>query len=102
MGMNGIAKFDCVASGNPPPSVFWTKEGSQDLMFTGTTHGQMQVTAEGTLMINVRTIRIEACLFNEYFYKASHSKVVKERALHVHQTKTKHFIAKLFAQPVDS
>ena len=55
MGMNGIAKFDCVASGNPPPSVFWTKEGSQDLMFTGTTHGQMQVTAEGTLMINVRT-----------------------------------------------
>ena len=55
MGMNGIAKFDCVASGNPPPSVFWTKEGSQDLMFTGTTHGQMQVTAEGTLMINVST-----------------------------------------------
>ena len=55
MGMNGIAKFDCVASGNPLPSVFWTKEGSQDLMFTGTTHGQMQVTAEGTLMINVRT-----------------------------------------------
>ena len=55
MGMNGIAKFDCVASGNPPPSVFWTKEGSQDLMFTGTTHGQMQVTAEGTLVINVST-----------------------------------------------
>ena len=48
------------------------------------------------------SIRIEARLFNEYFYKASHSKVVKERALHVHQTKTKHFIAKLFAQPVDS
>ena len=48
------------------------------------------------------TIRIEARQFNEHFYKASHSKVVKERALHVHQTKTKHFIAKLFAQPVDS
>jgi roundabout axon guidance receptor 2 len=27
--MNGIAKFECVANGNPPPSVFWTKEGSQ-------------------------------------------------------------------------
>ena len=53
MGMNGIAKFECVASGNPPPSVFWTKEGSQDLMFAGTTHGQMLVTPKGTLTINV-------------------------------------------------
>ena len=54
------------------------------------------------LVDDIKNIRIEACLFNEHFYKASHSKVVKERALHVHQTKTKHFIAKLFAQPVDS
>ena len=29
VGMNGIAKFECAADGNPPPSVFWTKEGSQ-------------------------------------------------------------------------
>ena len=53
VGMNGIARFDCTASGNPPPSVFWTKEGSQELMFTGTTHGQMHVTSEGTLTIQV-------------------------------------------------
>ena len=26
IGLNGIAKFDCVAQGNPPPSVFWAKE----------------------------------------------------------------------------
>ena len=52
VGMNGIAKFDCVANGNPPPSVFWTKEGSQDLMFAGTTHGQMHVTTDGTLTIH--------------------------------------------------
>ena len=26
VGLNGIAKFDCVATGNPSPSVFWTKE----------------------------------------------------------------------------
>jgi roundabout axon guidance receptor 2 len=52
--MNGIAKFECVASGNPPPSVFWTKEGSQELMFSGTTHGQMFVTPDGTLAIQVR------------------------------------------------
>ncbi len=51
VGMNGIAKFECVADGNPPPSVFWSKEGSQELMFAGTTHGQMHVTADGTLRI---------------------------------------------------
>ena len=49
--MNGIATFECVATGNPPPSVFWTKEGSQDLMFTGTTHGQWFVTDDGTLTL---------------------------------------------------
>ena len=53
VGMNGIAKFDCEATGNPPPSVFWTKEGSQELMFAGTTHGQMFVSQEGTLTIQV-------------------------------------------------
>eukprot|EP00094_Tigriopus_californicus_P012647 TCALIF_12225-PA protein Name:"Similar to sax-3 Protein sax-3 (Caenorhabditis elegans)" AED:0.39 eAED:0.39 QI:0/0.33/0.14/0.85/0.66/0.85/7/2139/326 len=51
VGMNGIAKFECVVDGNPPPSIFWTKEGSQELMFSGTTHGQMHVTTDGTLMI---------------------------------------------------
>ena len=56
VGMNGIAKFECVAGGNPPPSVFWTKEGSQELMFSGTTHGQMFVSPDGTLAIQVRII----------------------------------------------
>ena len=55
VGMNGIATFECHASGNPPPSVFWTKEGSQELMFAGTTHGQMFVTEDGTLTIQVNT-----------------------------------------------
>ncbi len=53
VGMNGIAKFECQANGNPPPSVFWTKEGSQELMFAGTTHGQMFVSEDGTLTIQV-------------------------------------------------
>lgn len=52
--MNGIAKFECVAEGNPPPSIFWTKEGSQDLMFHGTTHGHLLVDEDGTLAIQVR------------------------------------------------
>ena len=55
VGMNGIATFECHASGNPPPSVFWTKEGSQELMFAGTTHGQMFVTEDGTLTIQVNS-----------------------------------------------
>ena len=42
---------------------------------------------------------IEACLFKHPFYKWSHSKGIKQRALLVHQRKTKHFIARLFAQP---
>ncbi len=56
VGMNGIAKFECQAGGNPPPSVFWTKEGNLDLMFAGTTHGQMHVSSEGTLVIQVSDI----------------------------------------------
>ena len=48
------------------------------------------------------TIQIEACQVNPTFYKSSHSKGLKERALHIHQTKTKHFIGELVAQPIDS
>ena len=57
VGMNGIATFECQASGNPPPSVFWTKEGSQELMFAGTTHGQMFVSEDGTLTIQVLLLK---------------------------------------------
>ena len=57
VGMNGIATFECQASGNPPPSVFWTKEGSQELMFAGTTHGQMFVSEDGTLTIQVQLLK---------------------------------------------
>lgn len=49
--INGVAKFECVASGNPQPSVFWTKEGSQELMFPENSYGQFHVSSEGTLEI---------------------------------------------------
>ena len=42
---------------------------------------------------------IEACLFKHPFYTRGQSKGIKQRALHVHRRKTKHFIAKLFPQP---
>nr|CAD7201378.1 unnamed protein product [Timema douglasi] len=51
VGLNGIAMFDCVATGNPPPSVFWNKEGSQLLMFPGNSYGYFHVTPEGSLKI---------------------------------------------------
>lgn len=51
IGLNGVATFDCVAAGNPPPSVFWTKEGSQQLMFPDSSYGHIHVTGHGTLQI---------------------------------------------------
>jgi len=51
VGLNGIANFDCVAQGNPSPSVFWMREGSQVLMFPGNAYGHFHVTEEGTLRI---------------------------------------------------
>ncbi|KAL1128890.1 hypothetical protein AAG570_013424 [Ranatra chinensis] len=52
VGLNGVASFECEASGNPPPSLFWTKEGSQVLMFPGNSYGRLQVTPQGTLNIH--------------------------------------------------
>ncbi|XP_035784740.1 protein sax-3-like isoform X1 [Anopheles albimanus] len=49
--LNGVATFKCTASGNPPPSMFWTKEGSQTLMFPNKTYDNMQVSMQGTLQI---------------------------------------------------
>ncbi|KAG0443766.1 hypothetical protein HPB47_014554 [Ixodes persulcatus] len=52
VGLNGVAKFDCLATGNPQPSVFWTREGNQMLMFPGKSHGRFSVTNEGSLVIS--------------------------------------------------
>lgn len=51
IGLNEVASFECSASGNPPPSVFWTKEGSQMLMFSNNSYGHIQVTLQGTLQM---------------------------------------------------
>lgn len=51
VGLNGVVEFHCVATGNPPPSVFWSKEGSQLLMFPDTPNGHMHVNSQGTLKI---------------------------------------------------
>lgn len=51
IGLNGIASFDCQATGNPPPSVFWAREGSQMLMFPDNSYGHIYVSSQGTLQI---------------------------------------------------
>lgn len=51
INVNGMAKFECVASGNPQPSVYWTKEGMKELMFPDNTYERHHVTLEGVLEI---------------------------------------------------
>ncbi|XP_065313467.1 uncharacterized protein LOC135922887 isoform X2 [Gordionus sp. m RMFG-2023] len=51
VNLNGIATFDCVTTGNPAPSVYWTREGSQVLMFPDRPHGRFSVSADGELKI---------------------------------------------------
>lgn len=51
INVNGLAKFECVASGNPQPSVYWTKEGMKDLMLPDNTYDRHHVTLEGVLEI---------------------------------------------------
>ncbi|EDW74310.1 uncharacterized protein Dwil_GK21847 [Drosophila willistoni] len=52
IGLNGLVQWPCVATGNPQPSIFWTKEGLSTLMFPNSSHGRQQVMADGTLQIS--------------------------------------------------
>ncbi|XP_055600686.1 protein sax-3-like isoform X2 [Uranotaenia lowii] len=51
VNLNGVVTFKCTASGNPPPSVFWTKEGSQTLMFPNNTYGNIHISSQGSLQV---------------------------------------------------
>lgn len=46
-----VAKFEVSVRGNPQPVFFWSKEGTQVLMFPGNTYGKFAVSNEGTLSI---------------------------------------------------
>lgn len=48
---NKAVKFECSASGSPQPLYFWSKEGTQVMMFPGRSYGKYSVSAEGTLTI---------------------------------------------------
>ena len=108
---NQSGSVNCTKSGESGPESDWTWEtcsSSDEEAVTFVKNAGTQTctntiqTNHATQFVMMALIQIEACLFNPTFYRRSHSKGPKERALHVHQTKTKHFIAKLVAQPIDS
>lgn len=44
--------FSCAARGAPQPSIFWTREGSQELMFPGNEYqGRYKITEDGSLHV---------------------------------------------------
>ena len=51
VGLNGVAELSCAATGSPQPTVFWTREGDQNLMFPGTSHGILQVEEVGAFLL---------------------------------------------------
>lgn len=51
VGLNEIANFECGATGNPTPTFYWRKEGSQELFFPSSTSQRFLVTPEGTLTV---------------------------------------------------
>ncbi|XP_066295984.1 roundabout homolog 2-like [Branchiostoma lanceolatum] len=52
IGLNRTATFLCETAGNPPPAVFWQKEGSQVPMFSNQVHGRFRVTSNAELIIS--------------------------------------------------
>jgi roundabout axon guidance receptor 2 len=54
LGLNQMARFECSADGNPSPTLYWRKEGSQELFFPSSsgTEGHWRVSPEGTLELS--------------------------------------------------
>lgn len=45
------ANFECHSEGSPKPLIFWTKEGSFELMFPDSNHGKYVVNSDASLTI---------------------------------------------------
>lgn len=52
------AVFRCQAEGSPPPTVFWNREGSQQLMAAGYSTEHYRVAADNTL--SVRAVAVDS------------------------------------------
>ena len=52
VGVGSNVSFSCAARGAPQPSIFWTREGSQELMFPGNEYqGRYRITEDGSLHV---------------------------------------------------
>ena len=51
MAEGAPAALDCIAAGNPTPTLFWIKESSPGIILPATSNAHMTVTPEGTLRI---------------------------------------------------
>ncbi|XP_024086155.1 roundabout homolog 2-like isoform X2 [Cimex lectularius] len=49
--LGGVAKFECVARGSPPPSIYWLREGDPNLMFPRDEYGRYWVSPKGQLNV---------------------------------------------------
>lgn len=61
------AALDCIAAGNPTPTLFWIKEATPGIILPNSRHGHMVVTPEGTLRIgkNLKTNNINGFSANQ-------------------------------------
>jgi hypothetical protein len=57
------AVLDCIAAGNPTPTLFWMRESDSSILMPGSTHNHIRVTPEGTLRIGMELIRIAVVRF---------------------------------------
>lgn len=51
VAVNSPVTLDCIAAGNPTPTLFWMKEGSPGIIMPDTQLDSLSVTPEGTLRI---------------------------------------------------
>jgi len=51
LSLNEAARFECAATGNPLPLIYWRKERSQELYLPGHRSDHFSLSQEGTLQI---------------------------------------------------
>ena len=61
-------KLDCVAAGNPTPTLFWMKEGGSGVLLPGSKEERVSVAIEGTLKIGMSIVIVTVRLC--HFFKA--------------------------------
>lgn len=48
------AKLECIAAGNPAPTLFWMKEGGSGVLLPGSSQERVTVSEKGTISIGKR------------------------------------------------